>query len=375
MPGRGFGGGVSLAWRSTTSGADVAAEAPHLGDRAASEPIRSRESSPRALGSTSGVTSTPARHGGVEPQVLGSASGITSNPLARSRRLYRRAMEWEDPAALLGRLRLGREEFLQRLLTTLIVGGTYPRWNTRSTPTPQGAHFLRRLDELSFEQAAPAGPQVFIDELELKPRTESEPGGAPDWAVLSQNRLWLIELKTEAASHRPHQIPYYFQLGAHHFPEHTVDVTYITGPLMKPAPGTDERHRYAHVRWESVLPLVAETWGEDRRPEVRRLVDVVQDAGSSLDERWADWRGRFTGHDHRSVEPSSGCRRPSRTHRGHRGRRRAAGARLAGGVARAPARPAARGSRAHPRLARGERHPVTSCRGSGAARSRARASR
>ena len=204
-------------------------------------------------------------------------------------------MEWEDPAALLGRLRLGREEFLQRLLTTLIVGGTYPRWNTRSTPTPQGAHFLRRLDELSFEQAAPAGPQVFIDELELKPRTESEPGGAPDWAVLSQDRLWLIELKTEAASHRPHQIPYYFQLGAHHFPEHTVDVTYITGPLMKPAPGTDERHRYAHVRWESVLPLVAETWGEDRRPEVRRLVDVVQDAGSSLDERWADWRGRFTG--------------------------------------------------------------------------------
>ena len=50
------------------------------------------------------------------------------------------------------------------------------------------------------------------------------------------HRLWLIELKTEAASHRPHQIPYYFQLGAHHFPKHAVDITYVTGPLLKPAP-------------------------------------------------------------------------------------------------------------------------------------------
>lgn len=43
--------------------------------------------------------------------------------------LRRRAMRDEDPAALAGRLRLGREEFCQRLLTTLILGGTYPKWN------------------------------------------------------------------------------------------------------------------------------------------------------------------------------------------------------------------------------------------------------
>lgn len=95
----------------------------------------------------------------------------------------RRAMRYEDPAALAGRLRLGREEFCQRLLTTLILGGTYPKWNTRSTPTPQGAAFLRHLDELSFGRAAPPDADVFVDELELRPRVEGEQGGAPDWAV------------------------------------------------------------------------------------------------------------------------------------------------------------------------------------------------
>ena len=34
----------------------------------------------------------------------------------------------EDPVRLLGRLRLGREEYCQRLLTMLILAGPYPSW-------------------------------------------------------------------------------------------------------------------------------------------------------------------------------------------------------------------------------------------------------
>jgi hypothetical protein len=55
------------------------------------------------------------------------------------------AVGYEDPSALLGRLRLGREEFCQRLLTMLIVDGLYPRWNTDSVATPQGWSFLEDL--------------------------------------------------------------------------------------------------------------------------------------------------------------------------------------------------------------------------------------
>jgi len=51
---------------------------------------------------------------------------------------------------LLGRLRLGREEFRQRLLTMLILAGPYPKWNSRSRPSPAGVRFLKILDALSF---------------------------------------------------------------------------------------------------------------------------------------------------------------------------------------------------------------------------------
>ena len=202
-------------------------------------------------------------------------------------------MKYEDPAAMLQRLKLGREEFCQRLVTTLIVGGTYPRWNTRSTPTPEGKRFLRLLDELSFGESTPAAAEVFVDELELRPRVESEMGGAPDWAVLWPHRLWLIELKTERASHRPHQLPYYFELGAHHFPGMPVDITYLTGPLSKPAPSTGSDQRYSHVTWEAVVPLVRDVWGRDESEAARRIVDVLARVVDGLDGTWKDWQAAF----------------------------------------------------------------------------------
>ncbi len=77
----------------------------------------------------------------------------------------------EDPDDLLRRLRLGREEYCQRLLTQLILGGPYPRWNTRSRPSEEGRRFLTALDELSF--GAPPRDltdAVFVDELDLGKR-------------------------------------------------------------------------------------------------------------------------------------------------------------------------------------------------------------
>src|SRR3954470_12585917 len=64
-------------------------------------------------------------------------------------------MPIEDPHELLGRLKLGREEFCQRLLTMLIVDGGYPRWNSASRPSESGLRFLFKLEELSFGDALP----------------------------------------------------------------------------------------------------------------------------------------------------------------------------------------------------------------------------
>ncbi|HET6917459.1 MAG TPA: hypothetical protein VFH56_15325, partial [Acidimicrobiales bacterium] len=120
-------------------------------------------------------------------------------------------VELESPRELLGRLKLGREEYCQRLLTMLILNAPYPRWNSRSSPSVDGLAFLRNLYEMWFGEW-PGDEAVFVDEFELPSRFEDEPGGAPDYAVLWEDRLWLIELKTERASHRRGQISGYFEL-------------------------------------------------------------------------------------------------------------------------------------------------------------------
>lgn len=48
-----------------------------------------------------------------------------------------RILTMEDPDELLRRLRLGREEFGQRLLTMLLLDGPYPRRNKQQTVCPR----------------------------------------------------------------------------------------------------------------------------------------------------------------------------------------------------------------------------------------------
>jgi hypothetical protein len=85
----------------------------------------------------------------------------------------------EDPHQLLGRLKLGREENCQRLLTMLILGDAYPRWNTPRAASPDGLRFLGLLEELSLGEAGAWTDPVFVDELDLPKRTDCEQGGAP----------------------------------------------------------------------------------------------------------------------------------------------------------------------------------------------------
>jgi hypothetical protein len=115
---------------------------------------------------------------------------------------------------LLTHRKLWREESLQLVLTCLIVGGTYPRWGTRNKPTGRGAEFLRRLHVPAFGEDPGSPCDVFVDEFELPRRDEGERSGWPDWAVLWPDRVWMVELKTESGSHRPDQLPPYFDLAA-----------------------------------------------------------------------------------------------------------------------------------------------------------------
>lgn len=195
----------------------------------------------------------------------------------------------EDPIALLRRLKLGREEYCQRLLTMLILGSGYPRWNTRLPPSPAGFRWLRDVDVLCFGESRLPASVDFVDEFELPPRHDGERGGAPDYAVLAPGRLWLIELKTEVASHRRDQIPYYFDLGRHRHPAKALDITYVTPPFALSGLDVPDGSRFSHVSWDEVVSLAERQWsGSEGLPA--RLLDAFKLALEGIGSPWSGWR-------------------------------------------------------------------------------------
>jgi hypothetical protein len=209
-------------------------------------------------------------------------------------------MDIEAPDDLLRRLKLGREEYTQRLLTTLILEAPYPRWNTAHPPSRRGLEFLTRLEDLSYADPGPWHDPVFIDEFDLPRRHDEERGGAPDWTLRDDTRLWMIELKTEAGSHRADQLPAYYELGRHHYPGHRIDLTYLTGPLEKDPPVVPESSRYAHLTWEQVMPAVEEIWGGSRAEYVEQLRAVL----GALDSPWSTWRAERLGIPVETAAPA-----------------------------------------------------------------------
>jgi hypothetical protein len=198
----------------------------------------------------------------------------------------------ETPASLFGRLKLGREELCQRLLTTLILDGPYPRWNTRSRASVPGTAFLRDIFALSFGTEWPGDHFWFVDEFELAARTEEEKGAYPDYALLWEDRVWIVELKTERGSHRPAQIPYYFELARHHHPGVPIDFTYLTGPGSKSGAATNPWERFAHLGWSDVVALLGRHWPDPTPADRSAIVDGLVVTIEGMDEPASHWRAR-----------------------------------------------------------------------------------
>ncbi len=200
-------------------------------------------------------------------------------------------MSIEHPEILLKRLKLGREEYCQRLLTMLLLNDAYPRWNTRSSLSAEGRAFLAALGRLSFGDPGDLADAVFVDEFDLPARPKDACGSAPDYAVVTSERLWLVELKTERSSHRSDQAQTYIDLARHHHPKLSVDLTYLTGPGFDAPFEPTRPSRYAHVHWSEVLPLMSEAWPE-RTEEQRLLIDQLHDVLGALGTPWREWRAQ-----------------------------------------------------------------------------------
>ena len=81
-------------------------------------------------------------------------------------------MPWEDPDKLLVSRNPSREEYCQRLLTSLIFGNLdeYPKWGVAHNVGKKGGKFLKELHTLCFRRDLD-GPIEFAEELKLDPIT------------------------------------------------------------------------------------------------------------------------------------------------------------------------------------------------------------
>ena len=186
---------------------------------------------------------------------------------------------------------LGREGWCQRLLTELILDAPYPRYNSARRPSPSGIDFLGALDELCFGEDALDGEDVvFVDEIDLPARHPDEKGCAPDYAVFVEGRCWIIELKTEPGSHRPRQIPDYFERAHHYHPDRRVDITYLTAGLRAPFhPPVEVWGRYVHVEWSGVAELVRSVWSTCTDDRIVEVMTILLAGIESIDRPIRDW--------------------------------------------------------------------------------------
>ena len=183
-------------------------------------------------------------------------------------------MLWEDPDQLL-LMKLGREEYCQRMLTSLIIGGPYPKWNSKNIPSENGFKFFNSLQHLAFGSDIEK-PIEFIDEFDLPGKSFDEKGGAPDYAVFWDNHLWIIELKTESSSHRNDQLPLYLELANNHYPKLDLQMLYITPSMVRiESAGTDD-HSFSHLFWSEVSPLINRIWSISDKNQEQLLESALR---------------------------------------------------------------------------------------------------
>jgi hypothetical protein len=167
----------------------------------------------------------------------------------------------------------------------LIVAGPSPRWNKPSSVSPKGKLFLEALDFSSFGSSTWHDEPYFIDEFDMPRRHDAERGCAPDYAVVSDDRLWLIELKTEKASHRASQIPSYFGFAHHYYPNRTVDITYLTPPMQVAVMPPGPWGRFAHIEWSTVAEMVQRIWGDSSEQADAQFGPSSAEQPRTLDDR------------------------------------------------------------------------------------------
>jgi hypothetical protein len=135
---------------------------------------------------------------------------------------------------------------------------------------------------------------IFVDEIDFPARQPDEKGCAPDYSVFVAGRCWIIELKTEGGSHKPRQVPDYFDRAHHYHPDLRVDVTYLTAGLRAPFhPATRSWERYVHLEWPNVADLIRDAWSDADDECVVAVMRTLLEGITNLSEPPREWWARL----------------------------------------------------------------------------------
>jgi hypothetical protein len=170
--------------------------------------------------------------------------------------------EFPNVIAERGRMwRQGREAYAQRVLSMLLFGGVPPKRNHPGRSSINGAALLSAVNSALFgEPCAP--PEELYEEFRLSKRPEDRENGWPDIAALWPERILLLELKTEAGSHRDGQVDWYLELGAYNYPSRQIDLIYLTtDPISSEPLAAPPGSRYRNMTWRQVADLIETLWG------------------------------------------------------------------------------------------------------------------
>jgi hypothetical protein len=80
------------------------------------------------------------------------------------------------------------------------------------------------------------------------------------------------------------------ELGRHHFPEASVDLLYLTPPMIIEQPEIPEGARFTHLTWNDVRPLIDEAWGGSPHERERVLAERLMHEIGGLTTPASVWR-------------------------------------------------------------------------------------
>lgn len=164
------------------------------------------------------------------------------------------------------RWKQGRESFAQYCLACLFLGKPPIGWNKPQSLSPKGRELLHRFHE-EFDPQDARSPD-FYWEFNLGKLPDDKENGWPDLVALSDERVLVMELKTEAGSHRDGQVDWYMRLAAVRFFDRPIQLIYLTvDPVSADPSEIPEGATYRNLLWTDVADMIDIVWKDGNDEE------------------------------------------------------------------------------------------------------------